>query len=95
MEFSLEAFTSGFTADPGHGNKRTDEQGLLVEELGQTGTGLAFLCRKVAAVAHDDPLLSDIYYYIRLKDKSQAFFECEFAKIGDLPDSVEFTKGYE
>jgi len=65
MKFSLGAFTSGFAADPRHGDQRADEQGLLVEELGQAGAGLAFLGWKVAAVTH--------------KDRCQAFFECEFA----------------
>jgi hypothetical protein len=65
MEFSPGAFTSGFAADPVHGDQRADEQGSLVEELGQPGAGLAFLRGKVATVAHKDLLLSDIYKHIR------------------------------
>jgi hypothetical protein len=56
MKFSLGAFTSGFAADPRHGNQRADEQGLLVEEFGQAGAGLAFLGGKVATVTHKDLL---------------------------------------
>jgi len=56
MEFPLGAFTSGLAADPGHGDQGSDEQGFLVEELGQAGAGLAFLGRQVASVAHRDLL---------------------------------------
>jgi len=65
MKFSLGAFTSGFTADPRHGNQRADEQGFLVEELGQPGAGLALFGGKIATVTHKDLLSSDIYNYIR------------------------------
>jgi hypothetical protein len=56
MEFSLGAFTAGLAADPGHGDQGSDEQGFLVEELGQAGAGLAFLGRQEASVAHIDLL---------------------------------------
>jgi hypothetical protein len=56
MEFPLGTFTAGFSADPGHGDEGADEQGFLVEELSQAGADLAFLCRKVASVAHNDLL---------------------------------------
>jgi hypothetical protein len=65
MEFSLGTFTAGFPANPGHRDQRADEQGFLVEKFGQAGADLAFLGRQVAAVAHPDLLLSDIYIYIR------------------------------
>jgi hypothetical protein len=80
MELSLGAFTSGLAAYPGHGDQTADEQGLFVEEFGQAGADLAFLCRKVPTVAHHDLLESDIVIYIRLKDTNQAFFQCEFAQ---------------
>ena len=79
MKFSLGAFTSGFTADPRHGNQRADEQGFLVEELIQPGAGLALFGGKIATVTH--------------KDMGQAFFECEFAQIKQAPQSLGFTKG--
>mgnify|MGYP001593736187 CR=1 FL=1 len=60
MELSSGAFTAGFTADPGHGDQGSDEQGFLVEELGQAGAGLAFLGRQEASVAHIDLLQADI-----------------------------------
>jgi len=56
MEFSLGAFTAGLAADPGHGDQGSDEEGFLVEELGQVGAGLAFLGRQEASVAHIDLL---------------------------------------
>jgi hypothetical protein len=65
MELSLGAFTSGLAAYPRHGDQTADEQGLFVEEFGQAGTDLAFLCRKVPTVAHNNLHLPDIYKYIR------------------------------
>jgi hypothetical protein len=56
MELPLGASTADLAADPGHGDQRADEQGFLVEELGQAGADLAFLGRKVASVAHKDLL---------------------------------------
>jgi hypothetical protein len=56
MKFSLGAFTSRLAADPGHGDQRADEEGLLVEQLGQAGAGLALLGRKVSTVTHNDLL---------------------------------------
>jgi len=43
VEFPSAAFASGLATDPGHGDQRADEQGPLVEELGEAGAGLAFL----------------------------------------------------
>jgi hypothetical protein len=54
MEFSLGTFASGLSADPGHGDQGADEEGFLVEDLGQAGADLAFLGRQVASVAHPD-----------------------------------------
>jgi hypothetical protein len=56
VEFSSAAFASGLATDSGHGDQRAHEQGLFVKELGQTGSGLAFLGRQVATVAHDSLL---------------------------------------
>jgi hypothetical protein len=56
MEFSLGAFTAGLAADPGHGDQGADEQGFLVEELGQAGADLAFLGRQIASMAHKNLL---------------------------------------
>jgi hypothetical protein len=52
VEFSLSAFAAGLAADPGHRDQGADEQGFLVDKLGQAGSHLALLCRKVASVAH-------------------------------------------
>jgi hypothetical protein len=79
MKVSLSAFTSGLATDPGHRDQRADEEGLLVEQLGQAGAGLALLRGKVSTVAHNDLLYSDIYKYIRIKDIRQAFLKCESA----------------
>jgi hypothetical protein len=54
VQLAAGAFASGFAADPGHGDQRTDEEGFFVEELGQAGTGLAFLWGEVGTVAHRD-----------------------------------------
>jgi hypothetical protein len=80
VEFSLSAFAAGLATDPGHRDQGADEQGFLVDKLGQTGSHLALLCRKGASVAHHHLLLSDIYTYIRQKNTSQAFSKCEFAQ---------------
>jgi len=58
MEFPSAAFASRLAADSVHGDQRADEQGFLVEELGQAGASLAFLDREVATVAHKSSLLS-------------------------------------
>jgi len=85
VELSLSTFTSGLAADPGHGDQGADEQGFVVQNLGQAGSRLAFLGRQVASVAHRyTSYLSDILYYIRQSNISQAFFECEFAQNGGL-----------
>jgi len=60
MELSLGAFTSGFAADPGHGDQGANEEGLFMDKLGQAGSELAFLCRKESSVAHKHLPLSDI-----------------------------------
>ncbi len=58
VEFSSAAFASGLATDSGHGDQRADEQGCLVEELGQAGAGLAFLGWQVAALVQGRSLLS-------------------------------------
>jgi len=57
VEFPSAASASGLATDSGHGDQRADEQGLLVEELGQARSGPAFLDRQIATVTHDSLLL--------------------------------------
>jgi hypothetical protein len=94
MKFSPGAFTSGLAADPVHGDQRADQQGPLVEELGQAGAGLAFLWGKVATVAHNDLLyLIDI----NISDKGirvKLFLNANLLPPWRLLKPTGFTQGY-
>jgi len=43
VELSLSTFTPGLATDPGHRDQGADEQGFLVDKLGQARSRLAFL----------------------------------------------------
>jgi len=58
VEFASGAFTARFTADPLHGDEAATEEGLLVKDLGESGTGSSFWIREMASGTHRDHLLS-------------------------------------
>ena len=80
MKFAPSTFAPLLSTDPLHGHQAPAEERLFVQELGQPRSGKPLGASKLTAVFHEiTPLLSDIYYYIRLQPKVKLFFECEFA----------------
>jgi hypothetical protein len=96
VELSLSAFTSRLAADPGHRDQGADEQGFVVQNLGQAGSRLAFLRRQVTSVAHRNTSFYLIYLYISdTHDKVKLFLNANLLKIEDLPKSAGYTRSYE
>jgi hypothetical protein len=62
MKFSLVTFTSLLTADPMQGHQAPTKEGLLVDELGQPGSGKTFRTSKLTSVSHQ--ITSFIFCYI-------------------------------
>jgi hypothetical protein len=95
VQLATGAFASGFPAESGHGDQRADEEGLFVEELSQAGADLAVFGREMGAVAHRVSFLYLIYINISaLRPNSQALFNANLLKIGNIPLSIEFTESY-
>jgi len=52
MKFSPAAFTSLLAADPMQGHQAPAKEGLLVDELGQPGSGETFRTSELTSVSH-------------------------------------------
>jgi hypothetical protein len=81
VEFASGAFAAGLPTGPLHADEATTEEGLLVKDLGEAGTGSSFWIGQMASGTHSiTSFYSDILYYIRYPIAVKQFFECEFAQ---------------
>jgi len=58
VEFASGAFAARLTAAPLHGDEAATEEGLLVKDLGESGTGSSFWIGQMASGTHRYHLLS-------------------------------------
>jgi len=64
MKFSLTTFTPLLAADSMQGHQAPAKEGLLVDELGQLGSGRAFGTSELPSVFHQITSLSVCYIFI-------------------------------
>jgi hypothetical protein len=67
MKFASGALAAGFPTSPPHGDQAAAEEGLIVKDLGETGSSPTFRIGQMASRAHEDSppfQICLIYLYI-------------------------------
>jgi hypothetical protein len=83
MKLSLGTLTSLLATDATHGDEAAAEEGFVVHELGEAGTGYPFGTRKLSPMSHRITSFYLIYYNITdLPPKSSLFLNANLLSGG-------------
>jgi hypothetical protein len=76
MKIASGALAAGFSTGTLHGDEAAAEEGLIVKDLGETGSGPPFGVGQMTSRTHKEspPFLPAILTYIRMISVCQGFF---------------------
>jgi hypothetical protein len=76
MKIASGALAAGFSTGTPHGDEAAAEKGLIVKDLGETGSGPPFGVGQMTSRTHKEspPFLTDLLIYIRMISVCRGFF---------------------